>query len=68
MVAFVSNRAGDKDIYAMRLDGTGLTNLTDTDSADEATPAFSADGTKMAYTGEGIYLMNIVEKSIASDE
>jgi TolB protein len=68
MVAFASDRDGDSDIYAIRLDGTGLTNLTDTDSADELAPTFSADGTKMAYTGEGIYVMKIVEKRTASDE
>jgi Tol biopolymer transport system component len=67
MVAFVSERSGNKDIYAMRLDGTGLTNLTDTDSADEFYPTFSADGTKMAYqrvgkgmsSRHGIYMMHI---------
>ena len=50
MLAFVSARDGDEDIYAMRLDGTGLTNLTDTNSANESAPAFSADGSKMAYS------------------
>jgi Tol biopolymer transport system component len=48
-VAFVSPRDGDDDIYAIESDGTGLINLTDTDSASETNPAFSADGTTMAY-------------------
>jgi Tol biopolymer transport system component len=76
MVAFVSERDGDRDIYAIRLDGTGLTNLIDTDSADEGAPAFSADGTRMAYVSirrdnigsEGeIYMMNIEETTDSSD-
>ena len=45
---YVMNLDGS-NIYAANSDGTGLTNLTDTDSANEGAPAFSADGTKMAY-------------------
>jgi TolB protein len=75
-VAFVSERDGEEDIYAIRLDGTGLTNLTDADSTNEYAPAFSADGTKMAYasirlniTGAegGIYMMNIEKTTDTSD-
>jgi Tol biopolymer transport system component len=53
----------------MRLDGTGITNLTDTDAANESAPAFSADGSSMAYASvrrdrsgkvvEEIYVMNL---------
>jgi Tol biopolymer transport system component len=60
------------NIYAANSDGTGLTNLTDTDSANEGAPAFSADGTKMAYASircdrvgklvEEIYIMSLESK------
>ena len=48
-VAFVSPRDGDDDIYTISSDGTGLTNVTRTNSSSENNPAFSADGTKMAF-------------------
>jgi Tol biopolymer transport system component len=48
-VAFVSPRDGDDDIYTVDSDATNLTNLTNTDSSSENNPAFSADGTKMAF-------------------
>lgn len=44
-VAFVA----DGDIYIINLDGTGLTRLTADDDADHSSPAFSPDGTKIAY-------------------
>lgn len=44
-VAFVA----DGDIYVVNLDGTGLTRLTADDACDHSSPAFSPDGTKIAY-------------------
>ena len=35
MIAFLSDRSGDHEIYAMRLDGSGLVNLTNEPGADE---------------------------------
>jgi Tol biopolymer transport system component len=72
LVAFVSDRDGDEDIYAVNSDGAGLMNLTNTDSANEGAPAFSSDGTKMAYASirrdrssklvEEIYVMDLHDK------
>jgi TolB protein len=63
-VAFVSYRNGDEDIYVTDSDGTGLTNLTQTDWASENSPSFSSDGTKMAYASKRYdrsgYLVNEV--------
>src|SRR6266851_5246656 len=61
-LAFASNRDGNFEIYSMSPDGSAQTRLT-TNPAFEATPAFSADGTKIAFessrTGNGdIYVMN----------
>jgi TolB protein len=44
-VAFVA----DGDIYIINLDGTGLTRLTADDASDHSSPAFSPDGTQIAY-------------------
>ena len=47
------------DIYAMNPDGSGQTNLTNDLRADERSPAWSPDGTKIAFTRAGeIYTMN----------
>ena len=77
-MAFVSPRDGDDDIYAVNSDGTGLMNLTDTDSASETNPAFSADGARMAYAStrhersgylvNEVYVMDLHDKLAISDE
>jgi dipeptidyl aminopeptidase/acylaminoacyl peptidase len=62
-VAFV--RGGSQnDIYTVRADGSGLTDLTNTPSDDELRPTWSPDGTRIAFqgccsdTGDEIYVMN----------
>jgi TolB protein len=60
-IAFQSDAGGDEEIYSVNPDGTGLSQLT-TNSVDDVLPAWSPDGTKMAFfrSGEasGIYVMN----------
>jgi len=50
-IAFVSSKNGNEDIYIMNIDGSGLTQLTDSTDKD-AYPAGSPDGSKIAYTSE----------------
>jgi Tol biopolymer transport system component len=40
-----------RDVWVMNADGTGKTNITKTPDAWEEAPAFSPDGTKIAFTG-----------------
>jgi Tol biopolymer transport system component len=61
-IAFVSDRAGNAEIYVIRADGTGLTRLTN-NTVGDGQPAWSHDGTKIAFVrgsglGEEIYVMN----------
>ena len=61
-IAFVSNRDGNYDIYAINDDGSGLARLSD-GLASEHHPACSPDGSRIAFesTRDGnveIYLMN----------
>jgi hypothetical protein len=53
------------DIFVMNADGTGATNLTQTNNAYESTPAWSPDGAKIVFarasdtgTDPAIYVMN----------
>jgi dipeptidyl aminopeptidase/acylaminoacyl peptidase len=48
-IAFHSFSAKSLDIYVVNPDGTYATNLTRTDDVHEAFPAFSPDGTRIAY-------------------
>ena len=41
------------DIWVMNADGTNQTNLTNTPNVGEVQPAFSFDGTKIAFNGPG---------------
>jgi Tol biopolymer transport system component len=47
-IAFVSNRDGNDEIYVMQPDGSGQTRLTN-DPLDDEEPAWSPDGTKLAF-------------------
>jgi Tol biopolymer transport system component len=47
-VAFTSDRDGDREIYSMRADGTGVIQLT-VNTSQDYDPAFSADGSKIAF-------------------
>src|SRR5581483_7119049 len=48
-ISFTSFRDGDYEIYAMNDDGSGLDYLTG-DPGSDAYPAWSPDGTKIAFT------------------
>lgn len=61
-IAFYSGRSGNRDIYRMNVDGSGLTQLT-TNTAHDECPAVSPDGKKIAFLSyrdgnSEIYVMN----------
>ena len=48
VIAFSSRRAGNMDIWRMRLDGSGIRRLT-TDPAGDRHPSWSPDGRRLAF-------------------
>jgi TolB protein len=48
-IAFTGRVGAHSDIYLLNLDTQRIVNLTDTPDADEHNPAFSPDGTTIAY-------------------
>ncbi|MBN1298775.1 MAG: PD40 domain-containing protein [Actinobacteria bacterium] len=48
-IVFVSNQAGNRDIFSMNLDGSGLEQLT-TKAGDDMYPSISPDGKKIAWS------------------
>jgi len=61
-IAFVSDRDGNKEIYVMNADGSGVTRLTNNPASD-VDPAWSPDGTRIAFASDRdgnfeIYVMN----------
>jgi TolB protein len=62
MLAFVSERDGNSEIYIMNVDGTGLLRLTDNEARD-VDPAWSPDGKRIAFASDragssDIYVMD----------
>jgi Tol biopolymer transport system component len=53
----VDNPTGDNEIFTMNPDGTGVKQLTFND-VDDAEPALSPDGTKIAYMSRGDQVSN----------
>jgi Tol biopolymer transport system component len=49
MVAFVSGRSGDEELYVARADGSGVRRLTRAPGPD-LTPAWSPDGRRIAFS------------------
>jgi len=47
-IAFYRGPAGDRDIYVINIDGTGLVQLTD--GGDNLGPSWSPDGNWIAFT------------------
>ena len=54
-IAFISGRDGYEDVWIMNADGSAPVNLTKGRDRDCASPAWSPDGTKMAYIGDVSY-------------
>ena len=50
-IAFTSHRDGNYEIYVMNADGSDQTRLT-TSPANDVDPAFSPDGTKVAFESD----------------
>jgi len=53
-IAFYSDRTGKYEIWAVRPDGSGLTQLTDTRGGDVYYPIWSPDGGQLLYQHRGM--------------
>lgn len=49
-IAFHKGATGARDLYLVKADGTGLTQLTNTPGVDETYPSWSPDGSKIAFS------------------
>ncbi|MGH2769986.1 MAG: LpqB family beta-propeller domain-containing protein, partial [Actinomycetota bacterium] len=61
-IAFTSNQDGNREIYMVNRDGTGLANLTN-HAASDRQPAMSPDASRIAFVSnregnDDVYLMN----------
>ena len=65
---YVSTESGNRDIYLQRVDGRGAINLTSDSPDADSEPAFSPDGSRVAFRSErdggGIFLMGATGESV----
>ena len=66
--AYVSSQAGNRDIYVQRVDGRTAINVTSDSPDDDSEPAFSPDGSQVAFRSEreggGIFVMGVTGESV----
>ena len=65
---YVSGDGGNRDIYLQRVDGRTPINLTSDSPDDDSEPAFSPDGSQIAFRSEraggGIFVMGATGESV----
>lgn len=67
-VAYVSDSSGNADIYLQRVRGRNAINLTQDSPQDDGQPAFSPEGSEIAFRSErdggGIFVMGATGESV----
>jgi Tol biopolymer transport system component len=67
-VAYVSQEAGNEDIYLLRVGGENPINLTKGSTGDDTQPSFSPDGELIAFRSDrdsgGIFVMGATGESV----
>ena len=51
-VVFESDRSGNRQVWAMKANGTALVNVTNRSPGDDNSPAWSPDGTQIAFVSD----------------